>query len=155
VIKVLNPSEEGPKDLEKRSLFLAGQLFEMTNKAKKGKGIEFAKNIIDSGKAFEKFIQIIKAQSGSIKHLEVGKFKKDILAKSSGKIYEINNIKINLLARIAGCPVDKSSGLYLYSHVGESIKKGDKILTIYSESKPRLKEALFYYNKEKPIKIVK
>lgn len=153
VIKVLNPSEEGPKDLEKKSLFLAGQIFEMTNKAKKGRGIEMAKSILDSGKAFEKFLQIIKAQKGSIKHLEFGKFKKDIFAKSSGKIAEINNIKINFLARIAGCPVDKSSGLYIYSHVGDKIKKGNKILTIYSESKPRLKEALEYYNKERPIKI--
>lgn len=155
VIKVLNPSEEGPKDLKKKSLFLAGQLFEMTNKAKKGKGAEMAKNILDSGKAFEKFIQIIKAQKGSIKHIELGKFKKDIFAKSYGRIAEINNIKINLLARISGCPVDKCSGLYIYSHIGDRIKKGDKILTIYSESKPRLKEALIYYNKEKPIKIAK
>jgi len=155
VIKVLNPSEEGPKDLEKRSLFLAGQILEMTGKAKKGCGINIAKLILDSGKAFEKFLQIIKAQKGNLKHLDTGKFKKNILANSSGKIAEINNIKIALLARIAGCPVDKSSGLYLYFHLGEKIKKGEKLLTIYSESKPRLKEALIYYNKEKPISIIK
>lgn len=155
VIKVLNPSEEGPKDLKKKSLFLAGQILEMTNKAKKGKGIDMAKNILDSGKAFEKFIQIIKAQNGSIEHLDVGKFKEDIFAKYSGKIDSINNIKITLLARTVGCPIDKSSGLYIYSHVGDNIKKGDKILTIYSESKPRLKEALSCYNREKPIKITK
>ena len=155
IIKVLNPSEEGPKDLEKKSLFLAGQILEMTTKAKKGKGIEMAKAILDSGKAFEKFIQIIKAQKGNINHIEFGKFRKNILSKSNGKITEINNIKINLLARISGCPVDNSSGLYLYHHVGDKIKKGEKLLTIYAESKPRLVEAVRYYNKEKPIKIVK
>lgn len=155
VIKILNPSEKGPRDLEKKSLFLAGQLFEMTGKAKKGKGIEMAESILDSGKAFEKFIEIIKAQKGSIKNIKPGRFKKDILAKSSGKINEIDNIKINLLARIAGCPVDKASGLYLHNHIGDRIKKGDKILTIYSESKPRLKEALKYYFREKPINIFK
>ncbi|MEK6833021.1 MAG: AMP phosphorylase [Nanoarchaeota archaeon] len=155
VIKVLNPSEDGPKDLEQKSLFLAGQIFEMTRKAKKGCGMNMAKCILDSGKAFEKFLQIIKAQKGSIRHLEFGKFKKNIFAKSPGKIAEINNIKINLLARIAGCPVDKSSGVYMYFKVGERIKKGEKLLTIYSESKPRLKEALMYYNREKPMKLVK
>jgi len=155
IIKVLNPSEEGPKDLEKKSLFLAGQILEMTNKAKKGCGFKKAKEILDSGKAFEKFLQIIKAQEGSIKHLELGKYRKDILAKFNGKIEDINNIKVNLLARIAGCPVDKSSGLYLYSHVGHKIKKGEKLLTIYSESKPRLKDAIEYYNKEKLITIAK
>jgi putative thymidine phosphorylase len=155
VIKVLNPSENGPRDLEEKSLFLAGQLFEMTGKAKKGKGIDSARVILKSGKAFEKFLEIIKAQKGSIKHMDIGKFKKDIFAKYSGKISGLDNIKINLLARIAGCPIDKSSGLYLYSHVGTKIKRGDKILTIYSESKPRLKEAIEYYNKEKPINISK
>jgi putative thymidine phosphorylase len=155
VIKVLNPSEERPKDLEEKSLFLAGQLFEMTGKAKKGRGTEMAREILKSGKAFEKFLEIIKAQKGSIKHMNLGKFKKDIFAKSPGKIKSIDNIKINLLARIAGCPVDNSSGLYVYHHVGEKVKSGEKILTIYSESKPRLKEALEYYYKEKPIAIFK
>jgi len=155
IVKVLNPSEEGPKDLEEKSLFLSGQLLEMTGKAQKEKGIELARKILYEGKAFEKFIEIIKAQKGSIRHLELGKYRKNILAKSGGRINEINNIKINLLARISGCPVDSASGLYLYSHVGDRIKKGDKLLTVYAESKPRLIEALAYYNKEKPIKISK
>jgi putative thymidine phosphorylase len=155
VIKVLNPSENGPEDLEKKSLFLAGQILEMTGKAKKGEGPMVAGEIVNSGKAFEKFIQIIKAQEGSIRHLKLGKFKKNIRANFNGNIAEINNVKINLLARIAGCPVDKSSGLYLYFHVGDKIRKGEKILSIYSEAKPRLEEAIRYYNKEKPIKFVK
>ncbi len=152
IIKILNPSEEGPSDLKKKSLFLAGQLLEMTGKAKKGDGFYMAEEILNSGKAFKKFLDIIKAQKGSIKNLELGKFKKEIIAHSSLKIAEINNIKINLLARVAGCPIDKSSGLYLHAHVGDKLKKGDKILTIYAESRPRLKEAFNYYKREKPIK---
>lgn len=155
VIKVLNPSEKGPEDLEKKSLFLAGQILEMTGKAKKGKGIDIARDILNSGKAFEKFLQIIKAQEGSIKNLKLGKFKRNIRASFNGKVTEIDNIKMNLLARIAGCPIDNSSGLYLYSHVGNKIRKGEKILSVYAEAKPRLEEAVRYYNKEKPIKIVK
>ena len=155
IIKVLDISKKCPEDLKKKSLFLSGQILEMTNKAKKGEGKKIAEEILNSGKAYKKFIEIIKAQKGSIKNLKFGKFRKDILAKSDDKITEINNIKINLLARVAGCPMDKSSGLYIYSHVGDKVKKGDKILTIYSESKPRLQEAINYYNKEKPIKISK
>jgi putative thymidine phosphorylase len=155
IIKVLNLSENAPEDLKKKALFLAGQILEMTGKAKKGKGIAMATEILNSGKAFEKFIRIIKAQQGNIKHIEPGKFVKDIYTNASGTILEINNIKTNLLARVAGCPMDKLSGLYIYNHVGTKVKKGDKLLTIYSESKPRLKEALAYYNKEKPIKIGK
>jgi len=153
VIKVLNPKEKGPEDLEKKSLFLAGELLEMTKKAKKGKGIEMAKEILDSGKAFEKFKQIIKAQGGDLKRIKSAKFKKDILSKKTGKIFEVNNKKINSLARISGCPTDKFAGLYIYIDVGNKIKKREKILTIYSESKSRLRQAINFYNNQKPIKI--
>jgi AMP phosphorylase len=151
VIKVLNPSEESPRDLKKKSLFLAGQLLEMTGKAKKGKGFSMAEEILKSGEAFKKFSEIIIAQKGSLKDMQLGKFKKDICTNLSGRIKSMDNIKINMLARVAGCPLDKSSGLYLHSHVGDKLKKGDKILTIYAQSKPRLQEAVNYYKREKPV----
>lgn len=154
VLKVLDRKKEPTKDLEQKSLFLAGKLLEMTGKAKKSKGIELAKEILYSGKAFEKFKQIIKAQNGTLKNLKPAKFKKDLLAKKSGKIYEIDNNKVNSLARIAGCPIDKFSGLYLYFHRGDKVKKNEKLITIYSESRSRLKNAIEFYNKERPISIL-
>ena len=65
VLKVLNPQEKGPKDLEEKSLFLSGQLLEMTGKSKKGKGFQKAQEILDSGKALDKFKEIIKADRKS------------------------------------------------------------------------------------------
>jgi putative thymidine phosphorylase len=153
VIKILNPHEKGPEDLEKKSLFLAGELLEMTKKAKKGKGIEIAEEILRSGKAFEKFKQIIKAQGGFLKEIKPARFKQNILAKRTGNIFEIDNKKINNLARVAGCPADKFAGLYIYHNLKDKVKKRDKILTIYSESKSRLKQALKFYEDKKPIKI--
>ncbi len=155
VIKVLDPKKSGPCDLEEKSVFLAGEILEMTGKAKKNQGIKLAKTILHSGKAYEKFKEIIKAQKGKIAldgdGLKPAKFHKDIIAKKSLKIDVIKNKEINLLARIAGCPVDKSSGIFLYTHTGCKLHKGDKILTIYSESKARLKEAIKYYKEEKPV----
>jgi len=153
VIKVLNPKERGPEDLEEKSLFLAGELLEMTGKAKKGKGIEMASEILNSGKAFEKFKQIIKAQGGDLKRIKSAKFKKDILSKKEGMILEVDNKKINSLARITGCPTDKFAGLYIYFNIGDKIKKREKILTIYSESKSRLRQAIKFYDNKKPIKM--
>jgi len=153
VLNILNPKEQGPIDLEEKSIFLAGELLELTGKAKKTKGEDLARKILKSGKAFEKFKQIIKAQKrkGSVK-LQPAKFKKDIHSKKSGKIKEIDNKKINTLARIAGCPIDKSSGLYLYHHVNDKVKKHEPILTIYSETRARLNQAVAFYWREKPIK---
>ena len=153
IIKILDPKENGPKDLEKKSLFLSGEILEMTGKAKKGNGSEMARKILYSGKAFKKFKQIIAAQEGNLKRIKKAKFKKDIFVKKDGKIIEIDNIKINSLARITGCPIDKSAGLYLHHHVGNKLNKGEKILTIYSESKSRLGQAIKFYKEKKPIKI--
>jgi AMP phosphorylase len=153
IIRVLDPKQEGPEDLEEKSLMLAGELLEMTGKAKKGQGRGIAEGILHSGKAFEKFKQIIKAQKGSLKNIKPGRFKKEIKAKKSGKIVEIQNKKITSIARTAGCPSDKSAGIYLCCHVRDKVKRGQKILTIYSVSKPRLKEAFKLYKKIDPIKI--
>jgi len=153
VIKVLNPKEKGPEDLEKRSLFLSGKLLEMTGKARTGKGEKIAEEILNSGKAFEKFKEIINAQGGSLKKINLAKFKKDILSTRAGKILEIDNKKISFLARITGCPADKFSGVYLYYHVGDALKKREKLLTIYANSKARLEQAIKFYKDTPPIQI--
>jgi putative thymidine phosphorylase len=153
IIKIFTHSEDKPLDLEKKSLFLAGEIFEMVGKSKKGEGISLAKKMLYSGLAFEKFKEIIKAQRGNFNGLKPAKFKKDIIMKRKGKIIEIDNKKINSLARITGCPMDKSAGLYLYKHAGDKLEKGDKIITIYSESQSRLREAINFFISQKPIKI--
>ncbi len=153
VISILDPKKKGPKDLEEKSLFLAGQLLEMTGKTKREKGKELAKEILYSGKAFKKFKEIIKAQGGRVVEVRPAKFKKDILSKRSGRVEKINNKKINSLARTTGCPADKYAGIHLSLSVGDKIKKGQKLLTIYAESKPRLNEAIRFYEKVKPVKL--
>ena len=153
ILNILTPGKEGPKDLEEKSLFLAGELLEMTEKAKKGKGIEMAKEILKSGKALKKFEEIIKAQEGDFSKIKFAQFKKDILSEKSGKVKDIHNKKINVAARFAGCPVDKSAGLYLYHKLGDKVEKGEKLITIYAESKSRLNSAINFFHKSKPIRI--
>ncbi|HLD54822.1 MAG TPA: thymidine phosphorylase family protein [Candidatus Nanoarchaeia archaeon] len=156
IIQILDPKKQGPVDLEKKSLFLAGELLEMTGKAKEGNGIALAKEIIDSGKALKKFKDIIKAQEGDLNRLKNGDkpiFTKDIHAYKSGKIKLIENKKISSLAKVAGCPSDKFAGIYLYVHLRDKVDKGDKILTLYAESKSRLNQAINFYEEQKPILI--
>jgi len=153
VISVLKQETEKPLDLEQKSLMLSGLILEMTGKAKKGKGLDFAKKILQSGKAFSKFKEIIKAQGGHLNSLRLGKFSHDIESEKSGKILEIGNKKINFLARVLGCPVDKSAGIYLYKNKNDKIKKREKIMTFYSDSEDKLKEAIKFYRKIQVIKI--
>ncbi len=138
IIKILDPKQKGPEDLKKKSVFLAGKILEMTNKAKKGEGTKVAEEILHSGKAFVKFKQIIAAQNGNLNRIKPAKFRKEIHSKYSGKIKSIDNKKLISLARTLGCPGDKSSGIYIYHHAGEHVKKNDVILTLYSETKYNL-----------------
>ncbi len=153
VIGILDPTKKGPKDLEEKSLFLAGEIFELSKKAKRGAGYNLAKQVLESGMAFKKFKEIISAQQGNINKIRFAKFKRDIFVKRKSKICEINNKLINELAIIAGCPNDKFSGVYLYAHIGETIQKGDNLITIYSDSQARLKEAIKFYKTNSPIKM--
>ncbi len=152
VIKVLRREDKCHK-LEEESLVLSAELLELTGKAKKGKGLELAKTILDSGKAFDKFKEIIKAQKGKIKTLKTAKFQKSLSFPRSGKIIDIDNKKINHLARTLGCPKDKFAGIYLNYHEGQKVKKGQKIMTLYSETKSRLNKAVKFYKSEKIIRI--
>ncbi len=155
VLSVLRQDPERPMDLEKKSVILAGKIFEMTRKAKHGKGGKMAEKILKSGKALKKFEGIIKAQRGSLRDskLKLGQHTKEIRANKSGKIQEIDNRKINFLARLLGCPADKKSGIYLYKNVNAKLTKGDVLMTFYSESEEKLKEALKFYKKVDPIKV--
>lgn len=152
VIKVLRRDDKC-YHLEKKSLELSAELLELTGKAKKGKGYELAKKILDSGEAFKKFKQIIQAQKGSLNRINKFKLSANIKAKKSGKIFSIDIKKINLIAKAAGCPTDKFSGLYLHKHLNNPVKKGEKTITIFSDSKERLNSAINQFNKTKPILI--
>jgi AMP phosphorylase len=143
----------GPYDLREKAIFLAGEIFELTGKSKKGQGKKLAQETLDSGKALEKFKEIILAQSGNLENLSKklahAKFHYSYLAKKSGSIKKIDNKKINMVARLAGSPRDTKAGLFIHHHVGNKIKKGEKILTIYSSSKRRLQDAKIFYNEHK------
>jgi len=152
VLRVLR-RDNSPKDLEDKSLMLAGLLLEMLGKAKKGEGKKEAFRILDSGEAYKKFEQIIDAQGRKREALKTAKFSKNIIANRGGIIKKIDNKLINSLAKVLGCPADKSAGVYLWVHSNSKISKRDKIMTFYSNSMTNMREALLFYNKFKPFLI--
>jgi len=153
VLLVLSRSPQRPLDLERKSLNLAGMVLEMSGKCSKGKGKILAKRLLESGKAFERFTKIIKAQGGKVdlEKLQPDKFSCSVLSKRSGKIKEINNKCISAVARAAGCPTDKGAGIYLRIHSGDKIKKNAPLLELYAESKEKLDHARRMFDKFKPI----
>ncbi len=152
VLHVLR-QENSPKDLEDKSIFLAGIILEMMGKAKKGQGEQKAFSLLQSGKALKKFEEIIKAQRGNIDDLPEAPFTHTIHADHSGKIKSIDNHKCNALAHILGCPLDKAAGIYLDFHVNNKVKSGDPVMTLHAESKVQLSRGLDYIRENMPIRI--
>ena len=151
VISVLKQTPNKPNDLEKKSIFLAGKLLELTGKSKTNHGQKDAQEILSSGKAFEKFKQIISAQKGKLTLENKTHFTQIVKAKHSMYIKHIDNEKISSLARICGCPSDKYAGIVLHVHVGDRIKKNQALLTLYTESKSRLHEAMKFIDDNFPV----
>lgn len=144
VLAVLKNEKTKPVDLEERSLILASELLSLTGKIKKKDAMKLCKSILYSGRAYEKFKEIVLAQGGDKnfeKNLKLAKFKTEIRAKKAGKIKLIDNKKISLIARVAGCPGDKSAGIYLKKKKGEKVNVGDPLFIIYSEFKEKLNHA--------------
>jgi len=152
ILRVLK-QDSPPIDLQKKAILLAGELLELVGKAKKSEGNSMALEILESGLAYKKFEEIISAQGRKKNGLKLASYKHDIRAKSSGEIQSIDNKAINFLAAILGCPYDKGSGIYLHKHVYDKIEKNEALITFYSDSKEKLRDALQAYNKKQPITI--
>ena len=147
---LLRDYSAGPNSLIEKSTDIAGILLEMGGKAQKGEGQNLAKEILKSGKAYDKMKQIIKAQGGDpeIKpeDIKLGPFLKEYFATKDGYIVEVNNSLINQIAKAAGCPSSKSSGVEIIKKQGAKIKEGDIVFRIYSHSESRLRKAEKIYN---------
>ncbi|MFA6461358.1 MAG: AMP phosphorylase [Candidatus Woesearchaeota archaeon] len=137
VMNVLSNDPRAPPELKKKALFMAGQLLEMTGKYKKGEGQKVAKEILESGKAYEKMNQIIESQ-GRQKKIFPGKYTYAVSATRSGKINEVDNDVIAKIARISGNPEDKGAGIILSKNVGDKVSKGDLLYTVYAHGQTKI-----------------
>lgn len=130
--------------LREKSIMMAGKLFDLAGKTKKGHGQCYARYLLESGKAEKKFWEIVKAQGGkkiNVDDIRLARETYAFIAKTGGRVAHINNQLINKIARIAGAPLDKEAGLYLHKQRDEVVRKGDSLFTIYSDSKERLRYA--------------
>ncbi len=133
VLWLLKRDPRRPLDLEKKCLMMCANIFNMVGLKD---GHKKASEILNSGKAYQKMIEIIKAQGGKeipAEDIKIGKNSYDILSTKKGIVKEIDNKLISRIARIAGAPHDKGAGIYLHKHVGDKIKKGEKLFTIYAD----------------------
>ncbi len=143
-LKVLKNDPTAPKDLRKKALMIAGEVMELTGKAKKGKGVKMAEELLTSGKAYAKFQEMIVAQGKKNTPLTPGKFTAPILSPKKGKVTAIDNKLISRYARMAGAPMNMGAGVVIHKKIGDLVTKGTPLFTVYTENKTVLKNTIDY-----------
>ncbi len=142
-------------DLTELSLILSGAMIYLGRKAKSLEdGIEAAIKILSSGKAFEKFVEIVEAQNGKtdfVLHPEKypkAKFKEVIKSKAAGYLSEVNTYELGMAAIDLGAgrktkddKIDPKAGIIFNYKIGDAINKGVVIAEIYSDSKTGIENA--------------
>ena len=154
-LKVLEQTKDRPLDLEEKSIELASELLELCLKdsdyslkkdiKKKFKNSkDWARDLLKSKKALEKFKEIVKAQGGNpdIENLDLkpGKYSFEERARKSGVLSEFNIKNLTVITKILGAPKEKRAGIYLNKKIGEKIDKNDIIYTLFSQNVYNLRE---------------
>ena len=150
VLAVLRGEVHAPADLKERALLLAGELLELSEKVKTGDGNAQAREILDSGKAYLKFKAICIAQ-GKFNEPQLAGFQYEIKADRSGIVTHIDNRRLAKIAKLAGAPKNKCSGVDFLAPLGVKVKKGQLLYVIHAESEGELAYALEYVNSQENI----
>ena len=131
VMKILRNKEDAPIDLKEKSLFLAGRVLEFDPQLRGGQGYAVAKEILENGRALEAFQRIVNAQ-GVHEVPALGQYVREVVAPYDGIVSAVNNTIINKIGVYAGATQCLGSGVDLNKKIGDKVKAGDVLYTIYS-----------------------
>ena len=97
---------------------------------------------LDSGKAFDKFLEFIKYQNGDIKSLEVSPLTIDIKSNKKGVLRRIKALNLGNLSVSLGAgrlnkedSIDYTVGIVLKKHLDDVININDTLCTLYVKDK--------------------
>ena len=93
---------------------------------------------IEDGSSYQKFLELVKYQKGDISKIKVSNETYEIKAPCSGKLVSIDALEVGKLSLALGAgkeniddKIDYTVGVKLEKLVGDTIKKGDVVATLY------------------------
>lgn len=150
---------KGPKDLEELCLVLGSYMVYLANKAD---SLEHARELLievmNNGKALETFKTFLRSQGGddsvvdNPNRLPQATYISEVEAKQDGYVSEIIADEIGTAAMILGAGratkesiIDLAVGLVLNKKIGDSVRKGESLVTIHSnkEKVEDIKERIY------------
>ncbi|MDP9750518.1 MULTISPECIES: pyrimidine-nucleoside phosphorylase [Thermoanaerobacter] len=145
----------GSKDLLEVCMLLGSDMLQIAGVAKDDKEARIKlKEALDSGKALQKFKEFIKAQGGDervvddVSLLPQAKYVRPWIADRNVYIKDLMALELGLIAMKLGAgrekkedKIDLAVGIMLGGKVGDIIRKGEPIATIYANDESKLEWA--------------
>lgn len=137
-------------------LEIASYMVELSGKMTREKAKDALRQNLESGKALEKFRDLVRAQGGDERvvdnpweFLPVAEKKIDFKAKKSGYITNIDTEKVGIASIMLGAGrkkkediIDHSVGLKILKKLGDEVSSGDTIAVIYASENSDVESAL-------------
>ena len=142
----------GPEDFVELCMTLGSYMLVAGGKANSREEAEkILTNVIESGSALDKLAELVEAQGGDkelVYHperLQVASIVQEIVSPASGYIQKIICDEIGICSLILGggretkeSTIDLTVGLVLHKKVGDAVKEGESLATIYANSQTKL-----------------
>ena len=146
---------KGPKDITDLSIALAGYMIYAGGKAstpEEGQGM--AEKVLSNGQALRKLEEFIVGQGGDASVVnDSSKFPQaayatEVCCEMDGYLLTIDARAIGMASQHAGAgrekkedPIDLAAGILLHKKVGDTVKVGDKLATVYGNDPLKLEQA--------------
>ncbi len=135
----------GPADVVDLTVMLAEEMLRLA-----GKPGEDVRAALHDGRAMDKWNDMISAQGGDPKaELPKAKFSHTVLAEETGSITKLDALAAGIASWRLGAgrarkedPVQAGAGIVLHKVQGESVVKGEPLLTLYTDEEARFERAL-------------
>lgn len=135
----------GPKDVVDLTVMLAEEMLRLA-----GKPDEDVRAALNDGRAMDKWNQMISAQGGDPKaQLPRAKFEHVVYAEDSGVLSKLDALSLGIASWRLGAgrarkedPVQFGAGIVLNKVQGDSVTKGEPLMTLYTDNEDRFERAL-------------
>lgn len=124
---------------------IATILISLAKKIQMDEAEEMVEEVIRNKKAYKKFLEFVKFQGGDIKKLKIDAKIKVVKSEKTGILKTINAEKIGMLSLKLGAgkindkeKIDYSAGVKLYKNVGDKVKVGEILATLYTNKNIKL-----------------
>ncbi len=144
----------GPKDVRDLSIRLTEEMILLAEPEADRVSVHAElESLIDNGKAFEKFLEIVEAQDGDISVLKdpdsypEPAYVAEVTADEDGIVKAIDTYGLGLDAIDLGAgrrknsdTIDPKAGMLVHVSIGDNVSSGDPVITLFSDNEKALKK---------------